>query len=97
MATVTMQPRVLRAVDLPHAAGAEQRLEHVRTELRAGRQGHGMADYGTGMTVFNCFRYVTVRASWEGCLVARYSFNEARYASERGICFSDCGCSSSMK
>ena len=31
----TMQPRVLGAVDFAHAAGAEERLEHVGTQAGA--------------------------------------------------------------
>ena len=35
------EPRILRAVDLAHAAGADLAEDLVGAELRTGRQGHG--------------------------------------------------------
>ena len=40
-----IESRVARAIDLAHAAGAEQRDDLVRAEASAWRQRHGGADY----------------------------------------------------
>ncbi len=40
MATVTFQPGVARTIDLAHPAGADDRVDFVGTEARAGTQGH---------------------------------------------------------
>ena len=37
---VAIEPRVARAIDLAHAAGAEQRDDFVDVETRAGREEH---------------------------------------------------------
>jgi hypothetical protein len=38
---VTLQRRIRRAINLPHAAHAERRDDFVRSEASAGNEGHG--------------------------------------------------------